>query len=106
MHQHLADVGDLAGNDEGEATKCIDVFIHFRQLWVNRLSEIIQLCARVGFPQIGGHFHERQFRFVVMFVFDFADDFFDQILNRYQTLGPRIFIQHDGQMRACAPHFV
>ena len=41
-----------------------------------------------------------------MFVFDFADDFFDQILNRDQALGARILIQYDGQMCAGAAHFV
>jgi hypothetical protein len=39
MHQHLADVGDLAGNDEGEAAKRIDVFIHLGQLWVNGIGQ-------------------------------------------------------------------
>ena len=77
MQQHLADVGDLAGDDEGEAAKCIDVFIHFRQLRVNGIGQIVELRARVGFPDIGGHLREQQFGFIVMFVFDFADDFFD-----------------------------
>ena len=102
----MADVGDLAGYDEGEAAKRVHVFIHFGQLWINLFGQIVQLCACVRFPNIGGHLGEWEFGLVIMFVFDFADDFFDQILNRYQALGPRIFIQYNRQMRACAPHFI
>ena len=41
-----------------------------------------------------------------MLVFDFTDDFFDEVFNRHQTFGAGIFVENDGQMRARPAHFV
>ena len=88
MRQHLANIGHLTGNNEGKAAKRIYVFVHLCQLWINGFCKVVELRTRVGLPQIGGDLHEEQFRFIVMFVFNLANDFFDKVFNRDQALGP------------------
>ncbi len=40
----------------------------------------------------------------IVFVFDFSDDFFDQILNRHQSIDAAIFIHHQGHMQPVHAH--
>ena len=106
VQQHLADIRHLSGDHERQPAQRIDIFVDQRQLRVDGFGQIVQFGARVGFPQVGGHLHEQQLGFVVMLVFYFADDFFDQILDGDEAFGARIFVEHDGQMCAGAAHFV
>ena len=39
-----------------------------------------------------------------MLILDLADDFLDQVLDRDDPVGARIFVDHDGQVRAAAAH--
>ena len=39
-----------------------------------------------------------------MFVFNFTNDFFNQILNRHQTINAAIFIDHQSHVGAHNPH--
>src|SRR3546814_11566806 len=47
---------------------------------------------------------EEDGRFVVMLILDLAHNLLDQILNGHETLGPRIFVDHDREMGALRAH--
>ena len=68
-------------------------------------STIIFVNSRGLCERLAHRLNEQDRRFV-MFVGDLAEDFLDQILDRDQPLGTRIFVEHDGKVHLLAAHFL
>src|SRR3546814_17773474 len=78
----------------------IDILLDLGQPRVDRLADVVEFGARVRLPATVFTRCEEDGRFVVMLILDLAHNLLDQILNGHETLGPRIFVDHDREMGA------
>src|SRR3546814_14934263 len=88
----------MAGEHRGETADGVDILLDLGEPRVDDLADIVEFGARVGFPAAVLARREEAGRLVVMPVLDVADDFLDQILDRDETLGARIFVASERQM--------
>ena len=95
VEQYLANLRDVPRQHRGKTAERVDIFVNLGKPRVDRFTDIVQLGARVGVPAAVVAGREQRGGLVVMLVLDLADNFLDQILDRQQSFGTRIFVDDD-----------
>ncbi len=104
MIDAFADLRDMACEQRGEAAQRVDIAIDLGEPRVDQFGGVLELGARVDVPGAAVDRRHQHLRRVVMLVLDIADDLLDQVLERDEALGARIFVEHDRQMDVLLPH--
>jgi hypothetical protein len=70
-------LGHMACQYEGKAAKCVNILVHIGKAGVNVSCGFLQRSTGVGFPQAVFERDERCNGCIIMFIFDFTNNFFD-----------------------------
>ena len=68
VEQYLADLRHMACEDGGEAAQRVDILVDLGEPRVDRLADIVEFGARIGFPTAAGAGNDQRFGFVVVFM--------------------------------------